>query len=67
MGEDQLIGLANPTRQRALIGPLEVPMESDDILRDMDYQADYEAELQRWQLRSADQGRETRGEGLGRP
>jgi CTP:molybdopterin cytidylyltransferase MocA len=31
---------------------LEVPMESDEILRDMDYQADYEAELQRWQQRS---------------
>jgi CTP:molybdopterin cytidylyltransferase MocA len=39
---------------------LEVPVESDDILRDMDYQADYEAELQRWQLRSTDKGRETR-------
>jgi molybdenum cofactor cytidylyltransferase len=31
---------------------LEVPMACDDILRDMDYQADYEAELQRWQHRS---------------
>jgi molybdenum cofactor cytidylyltransferase len=31
---------------------LEVPMESDDILRDMDYQADYEVELRRWQQRS---------------
>jgi molybdenum cofactor cytidylyltransferase len=39
---------------------LEVPVESDDILRDMDYQADYEAELQRWQRRSTDTGRETR-------
>ncbi len=32
---------------------LEVPVATDDILRDMDYQADYEAELQRWQQRSA--------------
>ncbi len=31
---------------------LEVPLERDDILRDMDYQADYEAELQRWQQRT---------------
>lgn len=31
---------------------LEVPVDTDDILRDMDYQADYEAELQRWQRRS---------------
>jgi CTP:molybdopterin cytidylyltransferase MocA len=31
---------------------LEVPMRDDDILRDMDYQADYEAELERWQRRS---------------
>jgi molybdenum cofactor cytidylyltransferase len=31
---------------------LEVPMASDVILRDMDYQADYEAELQRWQQRA---------------
>jgi len=31
---------------------LEVPVTTDDILRDMDYQADYEAELQRWQQRS---------------
>jgi molybdenum cofactor cytidylyltransferase len=30
---------------------LEIPVESDDILRDMDYQEDYEAELQRWQQR----------------
>jgi CTP:molybdopterin cytidylyltransferase MocA len=30
---------------------LEVPVDTDDILRDMDYQADYEAELQRWQQR----------------
>lgn len=31
---------------------LEVPMTDDDILRDMDYQEEYEAELQRWQQRS---------------
>jgi molybdenum cofactor cytidylyltransferase len=31
---------------------LEVPMPDDDILRDMDYQADYEAELERWQRRA---------------
>ena len=31
---------------------LEVPMSADDILRDMDYPAEYEAELQRWQQRS---------------
>ena len=30
---------------------LELPLDCDDILRDMDYQADYEAELQRWQQR----------------
>jgi CTP:molybdopterin cytidylyltransferase MocA len=30
---------------------LEIPADTDDILRDMDYQADYEAELQRWQQR----------------
>ena len=30
---------------------LEIPVDTDDILRDMDYQADYEAELQRWQQR----------------
>jgi CTP:molybdopterin cytidylyltransferase MocA len=36
---------------------LEVSMADDDILRDMDYQAEYEAELQRWQQRSvAEQG-----------
>lgn len=35
---------------------LEVPMADDDILRDMDYQADYEAELQRWQQRSGSGG-----------
>jgi molybdenum cofactor cytidylyltransferase len=46
---------------------LEVPMECDDILRDMDYQADYEAELQRWQHRSqsTNSGRGTRDEELG--
>jgi molybdenum cofactor cytidylyltransferase len=33
---------------------LEVPMANDDILRDMDYQADYEAELQRWRMRQGD-------------
>ena len=32
---------------------LEVPMSADDILRDMDYPAEYEAELQRWQQRSS--------------
>jgi molybdenum cofactor cytidylyltransferase len=32
---------------------LEVPMDSDAILRDMDYQEEYEAELQRWQRRSS--------------
>jgi molybdenum cofactor cytidylyltransferase len=31
---------------------LELPLDCDDILRDMDYQADYEAELQRWQQRA---------------
>jgi molybdenum cofactor cytidylyltransferase len=31
---------------------LELPMDNDDILRDMDYRTDYEAELQRWQQRS---------------
>jgi len=31
---------------------LELPLDCDDILRDMDYQADYEAELQRWQRRA---------------
>jgi CTP:molybdopterin cytidylyltransferase MocA len=37
---------------------LEVPMTNDDILRDMDYQAEYEAELQRWQQRlGAEPGR----------
>jgi molybdenum cofactor cytidylyltransferase len=36
---------------------LEVSMADDDILRDMDYQAEYEAELQRWQQRTeAEQG-----------
>jgi hypothetical protein len=28
-----------------------MPVDNDDILRDMDYQTDYEAELQRWQQR----------------
>ena len=32
---------------------LEVDIESDDILRDMDYQDDYVAELQRWKSRTA--------------
>ena len=32
---------------------LELPIETDDVLRDMDYREDYEAELQRWQLKSA--------------
>ena len=31
---------------------LELPIETDDVLRDMDYREDYEAELQRWQLKS---------------
>jgi molybdenum cofactor cytidylyltransferase len=31
---------------------LELPLDCDDILRDMDYQADYEAELQRWEQRT---------------
>ncbi len=31
---------------------LELPIESDDILRDMDYQEEYVAELQRWQSKS---------------
>jgi molybdenum cofactor cytidylyltransferase len=30
---------------------LQMPVDNDDILRDMDYQTDYEAELQRWQQR----------------
>ena len=30
---------------------IEVPIDTDDILRDMDYPAEYEAELQRWQQR----------------
>ena len=37
---------------------LEVPMMDDDILRDIDYQEDYEAELDRWQRRSASQQRD---------
>ena len=32
---------------------LEVGIESDDILRDMDYQDDYVAELERWKSRTA--------------
>lgn len=32
---------------------LELPIETDDVLRDMDYREDYEAELQRWRSRSA--------------
>ena len=32
---------------------LELPINTDDVLRDMDYREDYEAELQRWQSRSA--------------
>ena len=31
---------------------LELPINTDDVLRDMDYREDYEAELQRWQSRS---------------
>jgi molybdenum cofactor cytidylyltransferase len=31
---------------------LEVPVPDDDILRDMDYQEEYEAELQRWRNRT---------------
>lgn len=34
---------------------LELPIGNDDILRDMDYQEDYVAELQRWQSKSAPQ------------
>jgi molybdenum cofactor cytidylyltransferase len=30
---------------------LEMPVDNDDILRDMDYQEEYAAELQRWQQR----------------
>jgi molybdenum cofactor cytidylyltransferase len=30
---------------------LEMPVDQDDILRDMDYQEEYVAELQRWQQR----------------
>jgi molybdenum cofactor cytidylyltransferase len=30
---------------------LHMPVDNDDILRDIDYQTDYEAELQRWQQR----------------
>jgi CTP:molybdopterin cytidylyltransferase MocA len=33
---------------------LEVPVDSDTILRDMDYPEEYEAELQRWQSQSQD-------------
>ena len=32
---------------------LEVPVPSDDILRDMDYPEEYEAELQRWRERGS--------------
>lgn len=32
---------------------LEIPIANDDILRDMDYQEEYVAELQRWQSNSA--------------
>ena len=32
---------------------LEVPVSSDDILRDMDYPEEYEAELQRWRERGS--------------
>lgn len=32
---------------------LEVPVASDDILRDMDYPEDYETELQRWRERGS--------------
>lgn len=32
---------------------LELPIDSDDILRDMDYQEDYAAELERWTSRTA--------------
>ncbi len=31
---------------------LEVPVDSDDVLHDMDYQADYDAIVKRWQLRA---------------
>jgi CTP:molybdopterin cytidylyltransferase MocA len=30
---------------------LQIPLDNDDILRDMDYQTDYEAERQRWEQR----------------
>jgi molybdenum cofactor cytidylyltransferase len=36
---------------------LEIPVYTDDVLRDMDTQTDYEAELQRWQQRSTGGGR----------
>jgi molybdenum cofactor cytidylyltransferase len=32
---------------------LELPIENDDILRDMDYREDYVAELRRWQSKSS--------------
>ena len=35
---------------------LELPIGSDDVLRDMDYQEDYVAELQRWQSKSTPPG-----------
>lgn len=35
---------------------LELPVGSDDVLRDMDYQEDYVAELQRWRSKSASPG-----------
>ena len=35
---------------------LELPIGSDDILRDMDYHEEYVAELQRWQSKPAPPG-----------
>ena len=42
---------------------LELPIGSDDVLRDMDYQEDYVAELRRWQSRSAPPEPSSRAEG----
>lgn len=49
LGPDQ--GLNVVTRGFPL-DTLELPINTDDVLRDMDYREDYEAELQRWQSRS---------------
>ena len=53
LGLDQ--GLNVVTRGHA-DDTLEVPVASDDILRDMDYPEDYAAELQRWRERDAPTG-----------